>query len=107
MKVGHTQKRIITMLIADLMDAIDNGETQSDGVSLTNSASTRIIYKYLPYFLKEAEGLPPLFQYSLDGINVEKASPIWIAENLDGETAAKLFLEGREINSVSEEEKKN
>ena len=107
MKIGKTQKRIMTFLTADQMDFIDRGELQVDGAHLSHSASTKLIYKYLPYFLKEADGMPPLFQFELDGICVEKASPVWIAENIDGEKAAELFLEGREFNTVSEDEKKN
>ena len=107
MKVGKTQKRIMTKLVSDQMDFIDSGEVMSDGETLNNKASTILIYRYLPYFVKSGEGMPDLFMEDLDGIPIEKCSPLWIANKLEPDVVATLFEEGIKANRLQEDEKKN
>ena len=107
MKVGKTQKRILMLIDAEKCDAIDDNQLLADGVTLNNVTATRLIYKYIPYFLKEYEGMPKLYQFSLDGIMVEKASPLWIANNIDITEAAQIFTDGLKENELQEDEKKN
>ena len=107
MKVGKTQKRIMMLIEAEKCDAIDKGKVLEDGVTIDNVTATNLIYKYIPYFLKEYEGMPPLYKLNLNGIEVEQASPLWIANNIDIVEASKIFQEGIEANTLQVDEKKN
>jgi len=103
----RVQKRIIAIILGEIQDMIEAGNTLSDGKTLSNQALAALSYKWAGFLLESYQGMPKPEMVDFMGIETLQADAGWIAENLLPTDVYMIFNEGISANTVSDDEKKD
>ena len=67
----------------------------------------RAAYRFLPYILIGAPGIPARARCEIDGVPCQRIDPVWVANSIEGLTAIALLRAALDAAKPSETETKN
>ena len=97
--------------VRDGLNKFMYGRIQAMLADASTVGSNRAFYdaaiEAAPYMIESGEGVPPLERCEIAGVQCQRISPAWIAENLGIEDAISILNECMKASDITEGDVKN